>query len=211
MSVNLDFDQSSGNPIDTSPSGRSITRNSAATEWAASGCYRGAGCLKFLLHGANPVEIESYSFSQTYSFVAWVKTSNLAHQQTVYFNGVTYNSNYVTFGQVRYNLQDLNIVGTGLSAAGQRITAPVNAWAMLAVTRSTTGLSVVYWNGAEVTRSSSSTSLQGGAGPDTFILGAIPPSLESSHFEGWMDDVTIWERALSAGEVQVLYEDQAAV
>jgi len=49
----------------------------------------------------------------------------------------------------------------------------------------------------------STTSLNG---PDKLCVGIIQTGVADSHYKGWMADLQIWNRALSANEV-VTYKD----
>ncbi len=62
-------------------------------------------------------------------------------------------------------------------------------------------LAVLYVNGQEVSRS---TEAELGAGYDYLLIGANPAFVE--HFPGDIDEVRIYERALSEAEVKTLYE-----
>lgn len=89
---------------------------------------------------------------------------------------------------------DQSVLGAHAVSAGE--------WVQLtSVYDQSTKLAVLYVNGQEVSRSTEATL---GAGYDYLLIGANPAFVE--HFPGDVDEVRIYERALSDAEVKTLYE-----
>ena len=80
---------------------------------------------------------------------------------------------------------------------------PTNGWVHTVVTRSA-GWFQIYLNGAASGAPSFVATLVN-AGPHTFVIGAEPGFLPASFFGGMMDDVRIYGRALTPGEVLAVY------
>lgn len=89
---------------------------------------------------------------------------------------------------------DQGVLGSSPLKAGE--------WAQLtSVYDQSSKLAVFYVNGKEVSRS---TEAELGAGYDYLLIGSNPAFVE--HFPGDIDEVRIYERALSEAEVKTLYE-----
>jgi hypothetical protein len=98
-------------------------------------------------------------------------------------------------GKVRY-------VGFGVGSISGNTAVNNNAWHHIAVTFASSGnLRKVYVDGQDDTDLPNTTYV---ATPDTagdrFLLG-YDPSTEARHFNGVLDEVAVWARALSASDV----------
>jgi RNA polymerase sigma-70 factor (ECF subfamily) len=102
--------------------------------------------------------------------------------------------------------------------SGRKVTRPIPAgageWVHVAVTRASNGTIVLYANGAEIGRGQSDRGrLEGGANP--LIIGGAQngPARDrtQSHYDGAIDELAIYDRALGPHEVAALAHARAPV
>ena len=88
----------------------------------------------------------------------------------------------------------------GTNAIGSNNTIPLGAWSMLTVTGNASGLKI-YING--ILDSSNNSAYGPGDNADSLYIGVYGPYSEP--FTGNLDDVRVYNRALSAAEILALY------
>jgi hypothetical protein len=101
---------------------------------------------------------------------------------------------------------DKAIFGTGNPDTSVLSTAPLNNtdWYHLVATRvRSTGAITLYVNGAQVDTDTAGT--QSLTAPTTVYFGAIKPLVYQTFFNGKIDDVRVYNRALGATEIRQLY------
>jgi len=129
----------------------------------------------------------------TYGLEVQINTSGQVWVQA-YINGTTYNA-----------------------AAATGTVVPVQTWvhvvATLGPVGSGTGYTTLYLNGAQVAQSGNYTAgaltaSQGASYPNTQLRLGNETSTNAYSFKGYLDDVRVYTRALSAAEVRTLYQAQ---
>lgn len=137
---------------------------------------------------------------------AWVNLGDASENQKVMgrVNG-SFNSGYILgieSGQLHPEVW--NSAGEAHSfSAG---TIPSNAWTQVAITWASNGFLVAYING-EAADSIATGSLPIGNNSEALIIGGSPWSVSPLYFpvQGTIDDIGIWDRALSPTEMMNVY------
>lgn len=147
------------------------------------------------------------------SVSVWVRPTGFTTGQ---YHGIfhTYNSTTNGFGLVTYNnglyIQDF-LNGTNYSTFSTLYTLPLDTWTHIVGSVSLGGLMIIYVNGlqfASVSLPSTTTTLLANSFPIiNLTLGSFQSGAGS--FRGYIDDVRIYNRALTATEVYQLYAKNA--
>jgi hypothetical protein len=134
---------------------------------------------------------------------AWVKLVNPANDQKIMGKTTIYDGYLlaVKFGKLDAEIWDTTRTDYHLAAG----TVPANTWTHLAVTWQTGGQMIGYINGTEVGRLAASAKP---IGNNTMPLrvGVAPWDPAWFGVNGLLDEVTVYNRALAAWEVQALYQ-----
>ena len=142
------------------------------------------------------------------SVMLWVYTTNLFDTDHVinYFNSSTNVGWQVTLaGDGLSNSLQVRIASTTLTVASS---VPANSWVHIGFTYdNTAGGFKLYINGALRTSGGSASMNTNGASIGLRIGARNTGSLAGSYYSGRMDDINIWQRALTAGEVAILATD----
>lgn len=203
------MDEGTGTAIaDSSSSGWNATADATNTWQASSSCKFGA-CSLFnstsYIRTNNQVTISSPTNSLTVA--AWVYLTDSASQHTIMGDGTTGTSSgfiwiYVQTGgtYVRFHYANgINVTDTTATSCFS-----LNTWSHVAVTADYTNKVIKYYcNGAlNTTSAMSGTPLFPSATRYKYIGAYSPPNF---NWAGRLDDVRLYNRALSAAEVQALF------
>jgi len=175
-----------------------------------NGVTRQSGALRF--DGSN--DYVSTAYNSAYDFgagavftvSAWV---NL--QATPASNmGILGNANYQTCGYTLYvdsgRNAYLRVDTAGVEGGGTIGIVPLNKWTLLTVTMDSAGLIRTYLNGAAGPTAVANITTCGGG--RQFFIGNSKQGLPS-YFNGYIDDVRLYSRALSSAEVTNVYNRQS--
>jgi formylglycine-generating enzyme required for sulfatase activity len=209
-----------GNPIDESGysyHGTTIGSPNLATDRFnfSSGAYSFDGISDRIDKGASSPQL---AIAGNFTFSTWVKTSQEDQLPQQGLSGVTTNKNYAvwpTFGH--------DPVGVGISVASNGIVVyehsasylpPIlvynqnigTGWNHVAVTCNANEPPILYLNGKKV-----AVALDSGRKKAFFGLvnGAGLAGGTYGYFDGSLDDVKAWHRALTAAEVSQLYSEES--
>lgn len=181
----------------------------------AAWCWKGGGLLNksasFNGSSSKIVVPASASIAQqnNYTFSAWFKTDTLGVMQTIYaFNSpLTYQSAIFIHSGGTNNIR---IFSTGSNYYSSNNIYTNNQWYHIAVTKSSTNGIVAYLNGVSIINESTATAnnLQPAGGDNR--IGAYKTSAESLWFNGSIDQVRVFNKAISASEVTTLYNETAS-
>jgi hypothetical protein len=148
----------------------------------------------------------SIAQQNNYTFSAWFKTDTLGVMQTIYaFNSPsTYQSGIFIHSNGTNNIR---IFSAGSNYYSSDNIYTNNQWYHIAVTKSSTNGIVAYLNGVEIINEPTATAnnLQPSAGDNR--IGAYKTGSESLWFDGSIDQVRIFNKAISASEVTTLYNE----
>lgn len=132
--------------------------------------------------------------NKTVSF--WIYPTSSTGDRQVFYASDGSGSDYmiVSFWNSRIYASVDNVY----SAINKRsnITLPLNNWYHVAITKITNDIQKIYINGADVTENGFDYYSEGGAGTTL--------SSNSTDFQGYMDDVRVYDRALGPTEIQAL-------
>lgn len=137
---------------------------------------------------------------QTFTLTAWINATNNNATRAM-FGGSGSGDGYYEFRDNSAN--DLELLKQGqVSIGSSASTVPAGTWTFVAVTYDTSGNYVFYINGAAV---------GSGTNKQTFSYGSDHEMLgkgfsTSEYFNGTMQDARIYNRALSASDIQVIYK-----
>jgi hypothetical protein len=169
----------------------------SSTSWSAAGKFGGALSFNGSSSWVTVADASDLDFSSALTLEAWVRPSVLSGWRTVLFKerpgGIVY-SLYANqsagrpVGQVWLG-SELNAVGP--AALG------LNAWSHVASTYDGSTLRL-YVNGALV----SSTAVSGTLAASSGVLRIGGNGVWGEWFSGLIDEVRVYNRALSAGEIQ---------
>jgi len=158
---------------------------------------------------SSKIAINSLSLTQT-SISLWVNMSNLSKENYVFsFNYNASNSFLFFYNELNNRFEAIDNAGTG-SAIALSSTNPItqNQWhhLVLVITSTTTNL---YIDGSAETPASNNRGAT--TFPMPFELGyATTRNKTTAYFEGKIDQVRIFDKALSSDEVTTLYGETAA-
>src|ERR1700728_588737 len=199
LTAYYNFNQSSGNPTDSSGNGLTLTNN-GATFGSSYGIINNG----LLFAAGNYLGSNSSSLFNTtsISYSAWVKTTDTTNpQKTIIINstgggGWQWYINYDgTHFQQKLDVQGIINIGTGNNNAA----LGSGSWTHIAVTyNSSTGALQFYTNGVA---DGSATNIQSQS------YGAFQIGFNASNqkYIGDMDEVGVWSRILSSSEISQLY------
>lgn len=182
--------------------------SSATSGWqGAMGRPGGYGCLAF--DGTNDYvslgtfAAANFTGTDPFSVSFWMWSAEVSGNREVIGNGTFQSSGWYiyTYRSVA-NFIGLTAATFSGTQAATRIwydQAPTQSWVHWTVTR--LGSSVkIYLNGAEGLYQTTGTHSSITSAAATFTIGRYPPSA-NDFYQGYLDDMRIWNRALSAGEV----------
>ena len=138
--------------------------------------------------------------SNTYSISAWIKTSNA---------GSSYRGIVVKQLAVGLLLKDNRLMSFDWKKRidkNSNISISDNSWHLVSLVLNS-GIIKFYIDGKFRTSSSFSIHSQS----EKFIIGSGGYKQEDQYFKGYIDDITIYNRALNEAEIQALYNDQEKV
>ncbi|WP_206750667.1 LamG-like jellyroll fold domain-containing protein [Winogradskyella wandonensis] len=153
----------------------------------------------------------NYNLNSPFSIEVWIKPESIGGSQTI-FSRKDYADNTSGYslslenGQVQFNWY--NASGTGNVNSGANVVAD-DRWYHIATTFDGSNY-VLYVDGIEIDSNT-------GSAPDpsanniSALLGAIdqsPPSSPLNHFHGWMDELKIWNMAISASHIRQMMNQE---
>lgn len=174
----------------------------------------GTGGLKLVDANQQYVKVDGLSDDFTtgsaFSLTGWFNTTDVP---TLYYNNELFSAHTSTAGNVfRVGVNDNG--GVFLARAGgadQNFGSGYNDgnWHFLAVTESTTGVAKVKVDNAEITGFAKvstpwSTATQYSIGQEY-----DPPSNPGDYFDGFVDDLAVWDRALPDGMIAAMYQGRS--
>ncbi|MCW5909770.1 MAG: immunoglobulin domain-containing protein [Cyclobacteriaceae bacterium] len=190
-----------GNAIDAGPNsfnGSIVGGVTATTD------HYGTGSSAMNFNGSNSgIDVGDYPALRMYSSFSisvWIKPASLGNNYTIvtkYFNNESYKLRINTSGQVVIDANNVSVIGTA-----QALTA--NQWSHIVATV-TSGQWRIYKDNVLIGSSSAGVTLTDSFGP--FQIGKDGGS---QRFPGDMDELRVYNRVLSAAEVQVLYNNGIA-
>lgn len=204
------FDEATGtSAADSSGAGNTATLTNSPLTWTAAGSCKAGGCLQLNSSGnggayVSIADASSLRLSQ-YTVGGWFQFTNNAGNHVdriISKNGVGINANYymwhgstnIYFGYGDGSV-DRGTADVMSPAAGQ--------WYHLISTYDGQN-EKLYVNGAlAITQSSTSTPASSNSA--AVELGCAQGEEASCKFQGYMDEIRIYNRALSAGEISVIY------
>ncbi len=207
-----DFENGSGSATSTVTSGLPMTIGSGVSYSSSAGRHTGSTGLLFANDADSttpPVSlagIPNVAASNAFSFSGWVRFDTLAstwgYERIFDFGGGSQNSNIVLARQGTTNnlyIESWNASGglTGISTVSNIITA--GSWMHVAVTADSSNVVTLYVNGASVTSFTATSAINYAAWTKNYI-GASNWSADRQ-FRGAMDDISIFDRALSAADI----------
>ena len=154
-----------------------------------------------------PANFANNYFTNDFTIAAWVKSSDTSNNSKVIV------STYAGFGgpsiivRFAHSGAHQQILFSGLSSGVNADTLPNGIWHHVVATRTTAGVETVYMDGVQLVQETNDTSGTFSY-PDNsqLTIGQEAPGLGGDTMNGVMDDVRIYNRALSAAEVATLYK-----
>ena len=190
------FDESSGNTVfDASGLANTGTLASAAR---ATGKYNSG--LQF--NGTSSLvtvpDSNSLDLTTGMTLEAWVKPDVVGNWETLLFKEQSAGDAYALYGSTDTGAPEVQVFTGGASHATRAPTPlPINAWTHLAATYDGSNLRL-YVNGAQV----ASTAVTGPIATSSGVLHMGSNSVWNERYTGGMDEVRVYNRALSASEIQ---------
>lgn len=195
------------------------TWNKPAVGQAAYGAGKKGKAFKFNggdkgVDGNNGLELDVKT-GANFTVSAWVNTEEKINYQPILFAPVDFD-NYVTAGTYYNDFASGGIVNyktvwswldKNNNSTSSLKDLPKNTWTHIVLTFEDSGKAVLYYN-AEVLSQNQVASYQAGTFKNMPIFLGI--NFWNSSFKGCIDDVAIYNRALSADEVAALYAEENA-
>jgi len=207
------LDETSGtSAADSSGAGHTgMLLNMAGTEWLAAGSVNGA--LKFDGND-DALDVGQVPVAGAITIAAWVRTTTLSGRRSIVQKRDNGQSNRSAYGLEKNDGNgeiwfSFNIAGTWY-AWGSTSTSllAVNTWTHLAATYDASGPPKIYKNGVVTTVSQDFGSGNPARPTNTAptVIGdlANPASAPAYNWSGDIDDVRIYDRVLTAAEIQAL-------
>lgn len=201
------LDESTGNASDSSGNGKTLTNNSVSY---SAGKINNAGNF----NGSNG-QFSRSDMGLAPGFISisfWVKPTSLPTSG----NFMSMIARYANFGTYGYDFRLHNDAGTqkiqfttgATYTVTSSTTLSTSVWSHLAVTADGSNM-YLYLNGSQIATSAVSTL---GSENIDFFIGAINYGAGiQRYFNGSIDEVGIWSRALSGAEVTQLYNSGAGL
>ena len=144
-----------------------------------------------------------------FSVSAWVKAASV---KTQYIVGDLGTGGASADGMFQINISSSNVLRASVGGVASQniatLSSYIDAWTHIVVTTDSSGNIVGYVNGSQV-GTASGNSLA--ANTRDFIIGMFGDTSHSSTFNGDIDQVRIFSKALSSDEVDDLFEETACV
>lgn len=141
--------------------------------------------------------------SGSFSVSMWVKPSSLSNSPVIFSNGSYQVGGYYchinSTGAVSCNTNQAGAIQT-TNSTNSFVTG---AWQLLTVARNGSSIRI-YRNGQDVT-SSAGTHIDPASTTEKFVIGTYGPSPSGWYYNGLVDDVRVYNRALSGIEIQTMY------
>jgi len=200
-----------GNANDESGNGNDGTVNGAVLTVDRFGNASSA----YSFDGFSSIETPSINTAEQITLSAWIYTETPAavnnsfnysasiidhnpeqinnNGYALYYNNIL--SNYGIYAQTGYSGNPETIISTG-------VLMPLGSWVHCSFTFNS-GIGKIYLNGDLISTDSSLSSL--GQNNSPVLFGKAIWAADGNLFQGNLDDIGIWERALNANEIQQLY------
>lgn len=143
---------------------------------------------------------QSFTGNANYTITAWIKTDVANTYQVILSNGIE-----STKAGLKFKINDNNTIGADLAnAAGPSSTSTISTgtWYFVTLTKSSDTYQIYingFTNGSSVTITSSNISVAGTQRISKDV------SSGTGYFNGLIDEIGIWTRALSSSEIAELY------
>jgi hypothetical protein len=146
------------------------------------------------------------NFDNGFSAGIWVYPTNNANYQKFFNFGNGYSSNNITLGRYRENNDLIFTVHRGSSIKDRKTYGVItpNTWQYFSVTITPSGVTTIYKNGVQIDQDTSSNWRPLNVERYTNYAGQTSFT-ENQLFQGQMADLGVWNRAISAEEVQSAY------
>jgi choice-of-anchor C domain-containing protein len=208
-----DFENGSGNSASVVTGGPTMTVGGGVTYSSSAGHTTGSTGLLFTTVGTGTTPsvslatIPNVAASNAFSFASWVRFDQVDRWGRIFDfgGGASVDNVYLS----RSNLTD-NLVLTAFSGstvagtvtATNALSGQLENWMHVAATLNSSNVLTLYINGA----SAGNVTLSGSVNYNSWSKNFIGSSnwAADSYFRGAMDDISIYDRALSAGEVATL-------
>ncbi len=193
------FDAGSGSTLADS-SGNNNSGITTSTSWSTSGRYGGALSFNGSSSWVSIPDSASLDLTSTMTLEGWVKpTGGLAsHWSTVLFKESPGNLTYGLLASSDTSVAaGISTIGGVQKTAKGSSTLPLNTWTFLAASYSGSVVTL-YVNGVAVSTAAATGSMPVSSGP----LRIGGNSVWGEYFSGLIDNVRVYNRALSAGEIQ---------
>jgi hypothetical protein len=139
---------------------------------------------------------------------AWImpSTNAMSSEETIVRNGLNTDELYALYcspqGALSFEWYD----GSSFQEISSRtLLIPSNQWNYVTVTKTDTNTVHLYLNGREVAQGIATSPTS--ANPNTLCIGSSQPDHGGQDFQGLVDEVRIFNRTLSAGEIQTNYNN----
>jgi hypothetical protein len=192
------FDQGTGTTVPDA-SGNGNTGTVSNTSWSLSGKYGGALSFNGTSSLVSIKDSSGLHLSGGMTLEAWVNTSLLTNKKarTVLIKENAPALQYALYANTDTNAPSGNIFTTAEFDTRGTATVPVNTWTFLAATYDGLSLSL-YLNGTLV----STKPVIGSMSPSTGKLRIGGNTIWNEWFKGLIDEIRIYNRALSVTEIQ---------
>jgi len=202
------FDDGLGSSADGTSSG-GVTQN--ATGKVGSYAWDFDGSDDYV--NVSGITLPAYNSTDTFSISAWINMDTLATSPTQYqrlfhwYDGTKQWQLYIfSSGEIGFNNTQAN---QGVDTSSSVIST--GTWYHLVVVKTGNNTYKIYLNGVD-----QSTTSSGGGNPSpsiqTFRIGAsITGSGSDGHFNGRIDEFSVFTRALTSSEISTLYNDGTGV
>ncbi|MCK7591835.1 HYR domain-containing protein, partial [Subsaxibacter sp. CAU 1640] len=182
--------------------------------WTVAGCESTVNvtlenCQSIDFDGTNDYVVfgNNYNRSGNFSLEAWIKPESLSGTQTILSkrNGFNIGAGY----DLKLNGSTLSFNWNANGSIASPYTLTTERWYHIALVYNS-GTYTLYMDGIAVNSAS-------GSAPNTnnmnFILGAMdqagnPPNKPINYFNGWMDEVRIWNRAITQSQIRQMMNQE---
>ena len=201
------FDENTGTTAaDATGDGYTATLHAGAG-WGSP--FLGVSSLSLVSASSQYASFSSVNITSNFTFSAWFKTSYSGAQQAIASDSGAANSLQMkvqTTGALQffYNISGSNVTinSSGVSTANN------GSWHNILVTCVNHGACTLYFDGTNV----GSASIAGSGLTTAVTFGVIGElSAGATYFNGLIDEVGIWNRALSSTEITQLYNSGAGL
>ena len=203
------LDEASGSIMDATGNGNTLAPVGGGQTYSEAGVINTAILFAMDNSSSFKAAVTPIDFSTDFTVSAWVKTANAGNGYNVYFSSESAGETAGMIAAIHNGTVFLYAGGSGFGVLQGATSVADGAWHHVVVTF-TTSHAIMYVDGAVDTDFGAVTPPATGILTGTGI-GSYSPGITGWNFDGTLDEIGLWNRALTPAEVTALYNSGAGL